>query len=156
MKRISAILAVTATALLASAASASAASRVEVGVLTCSGPTTSFIIGSQTDLRCVFRHNSGRVSHYRYRGTVNRLGVDIGVGQRTAIAWAVFAPTRHVGRGDLRGSYGGVSAGASVGVGGGANALVGGSNNTIALQPLSVQAQSGVGVNAGIAGLNLI
>jgi hypothetical protein len=156
MKRISAILAVTATALIVSAASATAASRVEVGVLECRGPTTSFIIGSQTDLRCVFRHNSGRVSHYRYRGTVNRLGVDIGVGQRTAIAWAVFAPTKRVGRGDLRGSYGGVSAGASVGIGGGANALLGGSNNTIALQPLSVQGQSGLGINAGIAGLSLI
>ena len=156
MRRISALLALTAMALIGSAAAAAAQSRVEVGMLTCRGPTTSFIIGSQSDLRCVFRHNSGRVSHYSYRGTVNRLGVDIGVNQRTAIAWAVFAPTRHVGRGDLRGSYGGVSAGASLGLGAGANALLGGSNNTISLQPLSVQAQSGVGVAAGVAGLSLI
>jgi hypothetical protein len=154
MRRITAIAAF--AAVLLSAGSAAAQSRVEVGVLTCRGPTTSFIIGSHTDLRCVFRHNNGRVSHYRYHGVVNRLGVDVGINQRTAIAWAVFAPTKRVGRGDLRGNYGGVSAGASIGLGGGANALLGGSNNTIALQPLSVQAQSGLGVAAGIAGLSLI
>jgi hypothetical protein len=40
-------------------------------------------------------------------------------------------------------------------VGVGANALVGGSNNTIALQPLSVQGQTGLSVAAGVAGLEL-
>ena len=54
-----------------------------------------------------------------------------------------------------RGTYVGASASATVGVGVGANALVGGSNNTIALQPLSVQGQTGLGVAAGVAGLEL-
>jgi hypothetical protein len=67
----------------------------------------------------------------------------------------VFAPTRRVGPGDLAGSYGGASASATAGVGVGANALVGGSNNTIALQPVSVQGQTGLGVAAGIAGMEL-
>ena len=71
------------------------------------------------------------------------------------MAWAVFAPTRGIQRGDLAGSYGGASASATVGVGVGANALIGGSNNTIALQPLSGQAQTGLSVAAGIAGLDL-
>ena len=44
---------------------------------------------------------------------------------------------------------------ATVGVGVGANALVGGSNNTIALQPVSVQGQTGLSVAAGVAGLDL-
>ena len=43
----------------------------------------------------------------------------------------------------------------SVGVGGGANVLVGGFNKTIALQPLSVQGQTGVNLAVGIAGLSL-
>lgn len=151
MRRMTAIAAF--AAVLLSAGSAAAQSRVEVGVLSCRGPTTSYILGSHTQLRCVFRHPNGKLE--RYRATVNRLGVDVGINQRTALEWAVYAPTRRVGRGDLRGNYGGVAAGASIGLGVGGNALLGGSNNTIALQPLSVQAQSGLGVAAGIAGLSL-
>ena len=56
---------------------------------------------------------------------------------------------------DLRGNYGGVSAGASLGYGLGANVLLGGSGETIALQPVSVEGQSGWSVNAGLAGLEL-
>ena len=48
-----------------------------------------------------------------------------------------------------------VCVGVGVGVGVGANALVGGSNNTIALQPVSVQGQTGLSVAAGVAGLDL-
>ena len=42
------------------------------------------------------------------------------------------------------------------GSGAGANALIGGSANTVALQPLSGQAQSGVNVSAGVAELTLV
>jgi Protein of unknown function (DUF992) len=151
MRRISTALGL--AALVLTAGSAAAQSRVEVGVLSCRGATQSFVIGSRTDLNCAFRRADGRVFHYR--AAANRLGVDLGVGQTTRLEWAVYAPTRRVGRHDLSGSYGGVSAGASVGIGLGANALLGGSNNTIALQPLSVQGQTGLGVAAGIAGLRL-
>ena len=71
------------------------------------------------------------------------------------MAWAVFAPTSGSPRRDLSGNYGGAAASATVGVGVGANALVGGSGNTIALQPVSVQAQTGLSVAAGVAGLEL-
>ena len=91
----------------------------------------------------------------RYHATLRRAGVDIGFNQQVVVAWAVFAPTRGVARGDLAGNYGGAAASATVGVGVGANALIGGSNNTIALQPLSVQAQTGLSVAAGVAGLEL-
>ena len=43
----------------------------------------------------------------------------------------------------------------TAGVGVGANALVGGSNNTIALQPVSVQGQTGLSIAAGVASLEL-
>ena len=40
-------------------------------------------------------------------------------------------------------------------VGVGANALVGGSNNTIALQPVSLQGQTGLSAAAGVASMDL-
>ena len=48
-----------ATAFVASASSAMAQSRVEVGVLECRGSTTSFIVGSVTELSCAFKTSSG-------------------------------------------------------------------------------------------------
>jgi len=138
----------------ASASSTAAQSRIEVGVLECRGTTTSFVVGSVTDMNCVFRPAGGGPVD-AYTGTVRRIGFDIGINETTAVAWAVFAPTRGIAAGDLRGTYAGVSASASAGVGLGANALLGGSNNTIALQPVSVQAQTGLSIAAGIAGLEL-
>ena len=65
------------------------------------------------------------------------------------------APTDRLGRGDLAGNYGGVGANASVGVGFGGNFLVGGPANSYALQPISVQGQTGLNVAAGIADIEL-
>jgi hypothetical protein len=151
MLRISVMLALAALAL--SAGSASAQSRAEVGVLSCRGPTNSYIVASFSDLRCVFRRSDGRT--FRYRATVRRFGIDIGVNQTTALEWGVYAPTRRISRRDLRGDYGGISAGVSIGLGLGANVLLGGSNDTIALQPVSVEAQTGLGIDATISGLAL-
>jgi hypothetical protein len=69
--------------------------------------------------------------------------------------WGVFAPTRQVGPGELAGTYAGVSADAAAGLGVGANALIGGSNNTITLQPLSVEGQIGVSAAIGLSALTL-
>jgi hypothetical protein len=49
----------------------------------------------------------------------------------------------------------GASADASIGVGAGTKILVGGSKNTISLQPLSVQGQTGLNVAVGVADLAL-
>ena len=69
--------------------------------------------------------------------------------RRSALAWGVFAPVDRLGPGDLAGNYAGAQGSASLGVGVGGNVLVGGSNNSIALQPLSVQGQVGLNVAAG-------
>jgi hypothetical protein len=130
-----------------------AQARVEVGVLTCTvRGGTGFIVGSTKELRCHF-NKPGRGEYYR--GTINKFGLDIGVTQQTAIAWAVLAPTSNIPPRSLNGTYGGVSAEATIGVGVGANALIGGSNKSIILQPLSVQAQQGLNIAAGIASLQL-
>jgi hypothetical protein len=67
----------------------------------------------------------------------------------------VLAHTSSLPPRSLVGSYGGLSAEATVGVGVGANALIGGSDKSIVLQPLSVQAQQGLNIAAGVASLQL-
>jgi hypothetical protein len=86
---------------------------------------------------------------------MKRTGLDIGINQQGAITWGVFAPTR-LRRGELAGNYVGGAASATLGFGVGANALWGGSNNTISLQPVSVQGQTGLSAAAGIASLQLL
>jgi hypothetical protein len=126
---------------------------VEVGVLTCTAHGgTSFLVTSTKDLRCRFQR-SGRDEFYR--GTISKFGLDVGATQVTSITWAVLAPTSKLPRRSLSGNYGGVGAEATLGVGVGANALVGGSSGGIILQPLSVQAQQGLNVAAGVESLQL-
>jgi hypothetical protein len=67
----------------------------------------------------------------------------------------VYAPVARLGPGDLAGDYAGAQGSATLGVGVGGNALIGGSDNTIALQPLSVQGQVGINIAAGLASLEL-
>jgi hypothetical protein len=155
MLRLSASAAIVAAALAASVVGASAQSRVEAGVLECRGETTNFILGSITELGCLYRPTPNMGPIQRYRATIRRVGLDIGLTGEQALAWGVFAPTVQIGLGDLSGNYGGVAAGAAVGGGVGANLLIGGSNNSFALQPLSLQGSTGLAVNAGIAGLEL-
>ena len=72
------------------------------------------------------------------------------------LRWRVLAPTGDVyAPGVLAGDYTGVGAEATVVVGGGANLLVGGSSKTITLQPLSLQAQTGLNFAAGVTSFQL-
>jgi len=133
---------------------ASAQSRVQVGELRCTlAPNVSFILGSVRDMSCTFTNRRGKTS--AYEGTIRRLGLDLGVSGKGVLVWGVFAPSSSVRPETLRGSYVGASANAAVGAGLGANALVGGNNSTIALQPLSVEAQTGINLALGVADLTL-
>ncbi|NVN87918.1 MAG: DUF992 domain-containing protein [Rhodopseudomonas sp.] len=152
--QISRLFGIAAATLIASFASAHAQARLQVGVLECTGGrNVGFVVGSVTELQCVFRSEGRRADPYI--ATVQRVGLDLGFTENTGLAWAVYAPTKWIGRGDLGGSYGGVGANASVGVGFGGNLLVGGSENSYSLQPLSLQGQTGLNVTAGIANLQL-
>lgn len=127
---------------------------VKIGVLSCDvSGGVGLILASSRSVDCTFERTVGGRNE-RYKGTIDRLGIDIGVTGKAVMAWVVFAPGK-LKRGALAGSYGGVSAEASVAVGLGANVLLGGSNKSIALQPLSLQAQTGLNVAAGIAALRL-
>jgi hypothetical protein len=141
-------------ALMAPIASASAVPAMRAGVLQChGGQNVGFVVGSVTSLECVFQSEGRRPEPYI--ATVKRIGLDLGITEQTQFSWAVNSPDGRLGYGGLGGSYGGVGANASVGVGFGGNFLVGGPANAYALQPISVQGQTGLNVAAGIAGIDL-
>ncbi len=139
---------------LAIAVSTAAEARVEVGVLRCTiAGGVGYIVGSSKPMRCKFTHRNGPA--VAYYGQVTKIGVDIGYTRQTHLAWAVLAPTRDIAARALDGRYAGITAEATLGGGVGANALIGGSRRSVVLQPLSVQAQTGLNIAAGVAGLSL-
>lgn len=130
------------------------AQNTQVGVLSCEiSPGVGLVIASQKELACTFRNSRGEPEIYT--GVIRRLGLDVGATGGGQIAWAVFAPSGRVVRGALAGDYGGAGAEATVGAGLGANVLVGGSNRSVALQPVSLQGQTGVNFAIGVAELQL-
>ena len=141
---------------LASAFATPAAAQggVNVGNLTCNVSSGwGFVFGSSRALNCTFAGAGGRYEYYV--GNIMKFGVDIGYTQGGVLIWTVIAPAANLVPGSLAGSYAGGTASATVGVGVGAHALVGGSNNTIALQLLSLEGNSGLNVAAGIGAIQL-
>jgi len=135
-------------------AQAQAQSGVAVGTLTCNVASGfGFVFGSSRAINCTFAGPGGRYEHYV--GDISKFGVDIGFTQGGILVWTVIAPTASLAPGVVAGNYVGATASATVAVGVGANALIGGSNNSIALQPLSVEANRGLNVAAGVAALTL-
>jgi hypothetical protein len=130
---------------------------IELGVLECKVEGgAGFIIGSTKDVLCTYQPADSSLAPENYHGTIDKIGLDIGVTDEARIAWLVLAPNRDLyAPGALVGNYVGASAEASLAVGAGANLLVGGSNKSFTLQPLSVQAQTGVNLAIGIAEFKL-
>jgi hypothetical protein len=100
--------------------------------------------------------NARSIAHRLTMGDfLTTVGVDLGFSRGGRMAWAVLAPVAGPIRGALGGAYVGVSADAAVGVGLGANALVGGTGRSFALQPVSVEANTGLDITAGVSKLRL-
>lgn len=142
-------------AAFATVSPASADPKVALGTLTCHGHGgVGLIFGSKESMNCEFTTAvSGRV--FPYHATITQVGIDIGFTGASTLVWTVLGGTSTVPGDALDGSYGGVTAGAAVGIGASANALIGGSNQSIVLQPLSVEGQTGLNLSAGVAGLTL-
>jgi hypothetical protein len=129
-----------------------AQAAIKTGVLTCRvAAGVGLLFGSRRNVECDFRSSRGTIE--KYTGRITRVGLDVGVTRNSVIVWNVFEPSRR--HGDLTGRYTGATAQATIGVGLGANVLVGGGENSIALQPLSVSAQTGLNLAAGVSSLHL-
>ena len=141
MNKLVAAAAIAATAL--TMGSAQAASQVQVGVLTCDVEAgVGYIFGSSKAVECKFTRKGYKTEVYE--GSIDKLGIDLGITGGGKIAWLVFAATKDVPKRALAGTYVGASAEASLGVGLGGNWLIGGSKDSIALQPWSVTGTIGV------------
>ncbi len=152
-RMLAALLVVGSTVFLAGEASAQ--QRTKVGTLRCNlAPTIGLIVIERQRLSCLYTPD-GPWPPERYFGHVTTVGVDLGINRGGQMAWAVLAPVAGRIRGGLRGTYVGVSADAAIGVGLGANALVGGSGRSFALQPVSVEANVGLDLTAGVSRLRL-
>jgi hypothetical protein len=134
-------------------ATAPSATQLQSGVLECNvAPGVGLIIGSSKSLSCVFHPARGRPEYYG--GTINRIGLDIGVTGPGRFAWGVFTAGPPGRRYALAGDYAGPGVGFALGAGGSANALVGGYADSISLQPLSGPS-TGLNLSAGIGALTL-
>ena len=111
------------------------------------------IIGAQQEVSCDFIPTDGGAKQ-AYKGKITEFGLDVGEITKAKMAWLVFAPASRSSEA-LAGTYAGVSADAAVGLGLGAKVLVGGEHGTVSLQPVSVQAEEGLNVAAGISALTL-
>jgi hypothetical protein len=140
---------------LAGTGVANADARVQVGRLSCDVEGgIGFLIGSSKDMSCAFIRKGHKTEYYN--GNISKLGFDIGVTGHTRIEWLVFAAqSTPTGGHALAGTYVGGSGEATVGVGVGANWLIGGSRRSFALQPWSVQGQTGLNASLTFTGLRL-
>jgi hypothetical protein len=139
--------------LLSSQSSIARAQGVKAGVLTCRvAAGFGYIVGSSRIIRCTYSSKPG--SSEDYLGTLSIIGLDIGYIASATLVWAVFAPTEDMGIGALAGNYAGASARATAGLGVGVNVMTG-FQNSIMLQPVSVEGSSGLYVGLGVGSMSL-
>ena len=140
------------------AGAAQAEDGTKLGTLTCLGEGGwGAIITSEKLFDCTYEGLEG--VYERYTGTIRKYGIDIGKTQKSALAWVVLGSATRIGGdylpGSLAGDYRGVGAEATVGAGVGANLLFREGDSVFALQPVSVQLQTGLSIAAGVQVLTL-
>ncbi|MCC0010984.1 MAG: DUF992 domain-containing protein [Hyphomicrobiaceae bacterium] len=129
--------------------------KVKVGTLTCQGQgKVGLILGSKETLNCTFK-SAGSKKVWHVDGTITNVGLDVGIKGKSIMVWGVLGSTTGFAGDALNGNFVGAAADASLGLGAGAKVLVGGNNDSVVLQPLSVQGQTGINLAVGVAGLKL-
>ncbi|KAA0969778.1 DUF992 domain-containing protein [Aureimonas fodinaquatilis] len=135
--------------------SAMAAPSVRLGVLTCDvSKGISNFVEQKEKLTCVFQPDGGKAP-VNYVGTIDQYGLELGTVEEGRLVWTVAGLARDKDFSSLAGKYAGVEASVAVGVGLGANALVGGIDEALALQPLSIEGETGVNFAAGVETVTL-
>ncbi|UUP16916.1 DUF992 domain-containing protein [Nitratireductor thuwali] len=143
--------------LSAGALPTAAQDRIELGMLDCIiGGGMNIAIITSEELSCTFDPADDSSPPETYVGVVNKFGLDIGATSEKVMRWLVVAPTADAyAPGALAGDYVGASAEVTAGVGAGANVLVSQSGENLMLQPISLQAQTGLNLAVGVSGLQL-
>jgi hypothetical protein len=155
MRILKPVLAAVAVAMAMPALASEDSPTVEIGKLSCLVEGEhSFIVGSSATLGCSFSPADGGAVE-NYKGTVRDYGLDIGKTKQATLVWGVLAPSANRKPGLLAGTYAGLTAGASVGAGLKANALVGGFDRSIALNPFSLESQTGTNLTLGVSKMTL-
>lgn len=112
------------------------------------------LLGSSKAATCEFKAADGTT--HAYTGSLDKIGIDIGVTEAAYMTWAVFTQDEYDASPEaMLGNYTGISAEASLGIGLGANALIGGNGKRIGLQPVALQGNSGLNIAVGLASLSL-
>lgn len=154
MKLVPAVCVAGVAIITALSSSGSEAANLVAGTLKCEVKSgIGFIIGSTKEASCIFYKANDTTE--AYHGEIKKFGVDLGFTTGGVMAWTVLASSSDIPPAELRGSYVGADADASLGLGVGAKVLVGGSSKTISLQPLSLQGQAGINVAVGLVELDL-
>ncbi|MFC6491077.1 DUF992 domain-containing protein [Nitratireductor sp. GCM10026969] len=158
MRKGTVLLAAAAFTAATSAPPAAAQERTEVGVLDCiiEGGMELAVISSK-EFSCTFQPADDTRPPESYVGVVNRFGLEIGATSERVMRWLVLAPTTAEPNapGALEGNYVGPSAEVTAGVGGGANILVSEGDRNLVLQPVSLQAQTGLNIAVGVSAFQL-
>ncbi|MGX1495738.1 DUF992 domain-containing protein [Roseibium aggregatum] len=155
MRILKPVLAAVAVAMAMPALASEDSPKVEIGKLSCLVEGEhSFIVGSSATLGCSFSPVDGGAVE-NYKGTVRDYGLDIGKTNQATLVWGVLAPSANRKPGLLAGTYAGLTAGASIGAGIKANALVGGFDRSIALNPFSLESQTGTNLTLGVSKMTL-
>lgn len=153
----SAICALAAAAFTMTAAPAAAQDRTKVGTLDCiiEGGFDIAIMTSE-ELSCTFQPADQSQPPETYVGSVETFGLDVGTTSDRVMRWLVLARTADAySPGALSGDYVGASAQVTAGVGAGANILVSKRQETLMLQPVSLEAQTGLNLAAGVTEFHL-
>ena len=128
---------------------------VKIGYLSCHVSSGfGIILASSRDLSCSFTSSDGKTVE-NYKGEISKFGADIGYLQSGVILWEVLAPANTTAPGSLSGQYAGATAGATLGLGAGLHVLTGGLHGSIALQPISIEGNTGLNVAAGVETMTL-
>lgn len=154
MKAPSLALAAMAVSLLAAAPAF--AQQAAVGKLECDvSAGVGFFVVEKQSMKCAFTPQNGGPKDY-YTGKIAEYGVALGEVKKGVLVWGVITATNTVPNpGTLAGTYAGAGADVAIVKGLGANVLVGGGDNSIALQPFSVEGESGFNLAAGVTTVTL-
>ena len=131
-----------------------AQAEVVAGILKCQvSGGLSLVVGSRRDVLCVYRPNGPGSKQYLL-GTINRLGIALGLRFAGTLMWNVHSELHDVRT--MEGSFTGVGADAKFFEGPNQDVLVGGEGGRVYLRPLTAGGPTGFEVSAGIGNLNLV